>query len=293
MHNENDTALPRHLWHIALALLLTTLTLACAGVPPLPTLVPTRTPGPSATPTAAPTPTPFPTRTPLPPDTGWEPAHPGIEVRSLNVPAGEATERVTIARLDPAQVTLRVFYAPGAPAPVSAWARQTGALLVVNGGYFTAEQRVTGLTIAEGEVHGAPYGDYAGMLAVGYDGAVSVRWLRTRPYDPAEGLQAAVQSFPVLVKPGGVMGFPADGDDGRASRRTVVAQDVEGRVLLMVAPRGYLSLHELAVWLARSDLGVDVALNLDGGTSSGFWMRDGPQVESMIPVPVVVAVVGR
>ncbi|MGC9348688.1 MAG: phosphodiester glycosidase family protein [Anaerolineae bacterium] len=283
--------------YVYAALLLLGLALACAFAPALPTPTPRPTPGPSATPTLCPSPTPLPTRTPLPPDTGWQPTHPGIEVRSVNVQAGELTERLTIARLDPAQVRLRVFYAPGAPAPVGAWARQTDALLVVNGGYFTAEQEVTGLTITNGEVHGTPLGDYAGMLAVGYDESVSVRWLRTWPYDPTEGLREAVQSFPVLVKPGGVMGFPADADDGRASRRTVVAQDVEGRVLLTIAPRGYLSLHELAIWLAGSDLGVDVAVNLDGGTSSGFWLQDaavgGAQVESLIPVPVVIAVLPR
>jgi hypothetical protein len=99
-----------------------------------------------------------------------------------------------------------------------------------------------------------------------------------------------VQSFPVLVKPGGVMGFPADADDGRPARRTVVAQDRRGRLLFLVAPRGYFSLHHLAVWLVASDLDVDVALNLDGGPSSGLWLRDGPQIDSLVPVPSVIVV---
>jgi exopolysaccharide biosynthesis protein len=231
--------------------------------------------------------------TPQPPDTGWHEVQPGVEGRSLNVAAGELTERVTIARLDPLHVTLRVFYTPGNASLVSTWAQQTGALLVVNGGYFTAEQMVTGLTVTDGAVYGVPYGDYAGMLAVAMDGVISVRWLRTWPYDVTEPLREAIQSFPVLVKPGGEMGFPADADDGRASRRTVVAQDRQGRLLLMIAPRGYLSLHELAVWLAESDLDIEIALNLDGGTSSGFWLNDNVQVDSMIPVPVVVGVFPR
>jgi len=69
------------------------------------------------------------------------------------------------------------------------------------------------------------------------------------------------------------MGFPADADDGRPARRTVVAQDLEGRILLIIAPRGYLSLHELAFFLSESDLDLDVALNLDGGFSTGLWLR--------------------
>jgi uncharacterized protein YigE (DUF2233 family) len=219
--------------------------------------------------------------------------HPGIEVRSLDVLVGQMTERVSVARLDLQTVSLRVAYTPGVAYPVSVWARQLGALLVVNGGYFTPEAMVTGLTVVDGQPFGTPYGDFAGMFAVANDGAVSVRWLRTWPYDPSESLQGAIQSFPMLIKPGGAMGFPADGDDGRASRRTVVAQDRQGRVLLLIAPRGYLSLHSLAVWLAESGLDLDVALNLDGGTSSGLWIDGGPQIESLIPVPVALGVFAK
>ncbi len=267
------------------------LTLACNA--PLFTPWPTPTPTLTPTPTATPTPIIPPTSTPLPADTGWQTTQPGIEVRSLNVTVETNVERVTIARLDPTAVTFRVLYAPGAPALVSAWAQQTGATLVVNGGYFTEQQIVTGLTISNRERFGTPFGDFAGMFAVTDAGAVSVRWLRTWPYDPSEPLREAVQCFPVLVKPGGIMGFPADADDGRPARRTVVAQDDSGRILLLIAPRGFFSLHALATWLAESDLNVDIALNLDGGASSGLWMPNVAQSDSLTAVPVVIAVMSR
>lgn len=276
---------------VFLWVVLLTSTSACDASP---VMAPTAPPFPApVSPTPLSDPAPWPTITPLPPDTGWEPAHPGIEVRSLDVAAGPSTERVTIARLDPAAVRFEVHYVRGAAYPMSAWARQLGAFLVVSGGYFTPERAVTGLTISEGIRYGHPYGDYAGMFAVTEDGVVSVRWLRTWPYDPSEPLSAAIQSFPVLIRPGGILGFPADGDDGRRSRRTVVAQDRAGRVLLLIAPRGHLSLHSLAVWLVGSDLDLDIALNLDGGTSAGFWMSDGPSIDSLVGVPVVLAVLPR
>ena len=268
--------------------LLLALATGCGALPAL-----TQTPPGPPVPTLVPTAFPQPTITPLPPDTGWQLLYSGVEVRSVNVPDDQGTERVTVARADPATVTFRALYTPGVAYPASVWARRTGALLVVNGGYFADADTVTGLTIVDGATYGTPYGDFAGMFAVGADGGASVRWLRTWPYDPAEGLVSAVQSFPVLVKPGGEMGFPANADDGRPSRRTVVAQDRQGRLLFLIAPRGYLDLHALAVWLAGSDLDVDVALNLDGGTSSGFWMADGPQIESLIPVPAVIGVFAR
>ena len=268
---------------------LSVLVTGCATLPPISTPLSR----PTSTWSAPPTFTPAPTRTPLPPDTGWQPVRPGVEIRSIDIAVAPSTERVTVARLDPSQVTFRVVYTPGIAYPISAWAQQQGALLVVNGGYFTSEEVVTGLTISGGVSYGAGYGDYAGMFAVTSADAVSVRRLRAWPYDPAEGLRDAIQSFPVLVRPGGEVGFPPDADDGTPSRRTVVAQDRSGRILLLIAPRGYLSLHEMAVWLAGSDLDVDTALNLDGGTSSGFWMVDGPQIESMVSVPVVIGVFAK
>ena len=212
----------------------------------------------------------------------------------MRVETGAVAERLTIVRLDPAIVYFRVHYDPTAPQPVSGWAeRLHHPLLVINGGYFTPENKTTGLLISNGRVWGIPYGEFAGMFAVTSSGQVSVRWLHDRPYDPDEPLKEALQSFPVLVKPGGVMGFPADADDGHPARRTVVAQDRQGRILTIVAPRGYLSLHELARFLAESDLDLDVALNLDGGFSTGLWLNGDevtPEVDSLTPVPSVISV---
>ncbi len=264
--------------------------LACA-TPLLPTATPTAT----ATPTLIPTATLPPTPTPIPPDTGWETLEGGFDLRSLDVQLLAGKERVTLARVDPLQYTLEVHYIPQGPMPISLWHVKAGGLLVVNAGYFTEEYYATGVIITHGYARGASYGDFAGMLAVRSDGESSVRWLRERPYDPAEPLEFAVQCFPVLVKPGGVMGFPADADDGRAARRTVVAQDRRGRLLFLVAPRGYFSLHELAVWLTVSDLDVDIALNLDGGTSTGMWIAGAPaaQIDSSREVPAVIIVKKR
>ncbi len=279
-------------------LLCLTLLLAsgCALSPPSPTSTPVPTPTPTAYPT------PWPTPTPEPPDTGWQPLQSGVELRQVRVETGDVAERLTLVRLDPTAVHFRVHYDPVAPCPVSAWADRLQPLLVINGGYFTPENETVGLLISDGRVWGIPYGGFAGMFAVsphpgpppqGEGGEmVSVRWLHDQPYDPDEPLKEALQSFPVLVKPGGVMGFPADADDGRPARRTVVAQDRQGRILLIVAPRGYLSLHELACFLAESDLDLDVALNLDGGFSTGLWLKTDEksvEIDSRIPVPSVIS----
>jgi exopolysaccharide biosynthesis protein len=225
---------------------------------------------------------------------------PGVELRRILVeteattPEVDRDEYLAIVRFDPAGVRFRVHYNPDHPLNVRSWAEQLNALLVINGGYFTPEHQATGLLISDGETWGAVYGDFAGLFAVTADEQVSVRWLRDRPYDAAEPLSHGVMSFPVLVKPGGVMGFPADADEGYTARRTVVAQDFDGHILFIAAPRGHLSLHEMAVFLAESDLGIDVALNLDGGPSTGLWLQSDENpvsIDSRAAVPSVIAVI--
>jgi uncharacterized protein YigE (DUF2233 family) len=238
---------------------------------------------------------------PSAPDTGWQLLEPGVELREIDVAVDpeRPAERFWIARFDPTQVRFRVRYDPLNPRAVSAWGLESEPLLVVNGGYFAPQNegnQTIGLLISGGQRWGTPLADYAGMFAVTATEDVSVRWLRQRPYDPGEPLTEAVQSFPVLVRPGGVMGFPAGADEGTSSRRTVVAQDRSGQILFIVAPRGTLSLHEVAVILARSDLALDVALNLDGGGSTGMWMKvDDVEVDidSFTPVPSVIVVERR
>jgi hypothetical protein len=259
-------------------------------------LFPTPTPTPAPSPTPLPSPTPHPTPTPWPPDTGWQPLHPGVELRRVRVAVADSFERLTIVRIDPTQVRFRVHYDPQQPRLIPEWARRLQPLLVINGGYFTPEDETAGLLIADGRAWGTPYGSFAGMFAVTPAEEASVRWLSERPYDPAEPLAQALQSFPVLVKPGGVMGFPADADEGLPARRSVVAQDRQGRILLLTAERGVFSLHGLAVFLSTYDLAIDTALNLDGGTSTGLWLRDDPTpitVDGMVPVPSVIAVYPR
>ncbi len=274
------------LWLAALLLLA----LACA-VP----IFTTPAPLPTAIPTLTSTATGIFTSTPLPPDTGWQVSSSGLEFRSLDVSLPGGLERVTVVRVDPTRFTLQLEYLPQVPMTVSAWENKAGGLLVVNAGYFTQENVLTGLFVLRGRPQGVSYADFAGMVAVRDDGDASVRWLREWHYDADEPLAYAVQSFPVLVKPGGVMGFPADGDDGRLARRTVIAQDRAGQLLFLIAPRGYFNLHQLAVWLVDSDLDVDIALNLDGGASAGLWLAEetSAQIDSFAQVPAVLQVVER
>lgn len=251
------------------------------------TAVTQTTPTPDSLITSPPIITPSPQPT-LPPDSGWQTEQPGLELRTIRFfgDDGRQTEEMSLVRLDPALFDFKVAYHPGEPQTLQEWQSETGALLTVNGGFFTETFHATGLTVIDGEHSGSSYGDFAGMFAVTNFGP-EVRWLGERPYDFNEPLTYALQAFPMLVKPGGVVGYPDE--DANRARRTVVAQDGNGRILFIIAPWGSFTLHELSVWLVQSDLNIDTALNLDGGTSSGLLLAD-PElfVPAFTRLPIVI-----
>lgn len=128
------------------------------------------------------------------------------------------------------------------------------------------------------------------MLAVTANGP-ELRWLAQQSYRPNEPLLAGLQSFPILVKPGGEIGFPAQHEDHQQSRRTVIGQDRQGRILFIVTPRGYFTLHQLSLYLANSDFDLDIAVNLDGGPSSGVLVADPSEgIVPFTPLPVIITV---
>lgn len=201
-------------------------------------------------------------------------------------------ESLYIYRLDQNHYRLDVAYHE-TPQSVEDWQRETGALMVVNGGFYRIEEEryiPNGLTVINGQAFGSSYDGFGGMLAIG-DGWAALRWLVQEPYDAGERLRAGLQSFPMLVKPGGELGFPAEFEDNVAARRTVIAQDTNGRILFIVAPRGDFTLHRLSVSLTESDLNLDIAINLDGGPSTGIMAAQPREIipsQTLLPIVILV-----
>ncbi len=229
-------------------------------------------------------------------DSGWIAGAQGVELRRLRLPgeAGRAAFPLTVVRLDPALLRLRVGYAPEQPRALRSWFDEAHPLVAINGGFFTEEYRSTALVISDGQASGASYEGFGGMLAVGQDGGVALWALSEQPYDPAEPLEQAMQSFPMLVFPGGT---PAELDDnGERARRSAIAIDRSGRLLLIASPTSEFTLVGLANWLSQSDLEIDRALNLDGGSSTGLFVDAGEareQIDSFGALPLVLLVEAR
>lgn len=237
-------------------------------------------------------PTPPAGRTPTGPQLNvWNTATPGVEVRYENWtnPGGDG-DTVSIVRFDLHHVKLSVGYQPDQPLPMSTWMQQEQATAIINGGFFDQNDNATALVIANGQASGRSYAGFGGMLSVDAQGHVSLRSLRQQPYSPGEQLQQAVQSSPMLMLAGKRTQFSADASQ---TRRSVVAMDKQGRLLFIVSPGQVFSLDQLADQLAVSDLSIQVALNLDGGASTGLYVNGGSQhvaIDSFVKLPLVVIV---
>jgi uncharacterized protein YigE (DUF2233 family) len=252
-------------------------------------------PGHAATLIVTPLPSPLPT-VETSPEAGWSLVQPGLERRAFEVYNGQhqLVESLYVWRLDQRYFRLDVAYEER-PKTLQAWQAQTNAAIVLNGGYYSIDNEryfPDGLTVVKGQASGRSF-NRGGMLAIQPSGA-ELRWLEERRYDPNERLQAALQSFPILVRPGGQLGYGPEKETHASARRTVIGQDKNGRILLMVAPQGYFTLHQLSRYLTESDLNLDIAVNLDGGGSTGIMVANPEELISPTrPIPFVILVYPR
>lgn len=232
-----------------------------------------------------------------PPGTeSWQVVAPGIEHRDMTIRLdGSRSVRAILVRLDPAWITFRVHYRPAAPYTISGWReRLPGAAIIVNGGFYDTDDYAVGMVVSDGQVYGQSYSGFGGMFQVDTGGLARVRSLVTEPYQ-GEALSQAVQAFPMLIEAPGVRA-PQDGGFDDSSRRTLIGQDIAGRIIVVVIPRQSISLNDLQTWLLASDLDVQIALALDGGRSTGMVIST-PGYSAVYPsldkVPDVIAVYAR
>ncbi len=272
-----------------------------AASSPRPTLdapaLPTRTPPPAAAPTFTtlppapePSPTLMPTVAPITAD-GWQPIRSGIFLREMIADPVSKVGRVDVVRIDPSQVDFHVRYQPESPLKVREWYSTTQALVVINSSFFDSAHNAVGQLTSDGQSGGQAHQRMEGAFYL--TGVGAAVW-PLRGWTKPAGLQIleSIESFPMLLLPGGIVS-PDIPNDARTARRTVVAVDRSGNLLFIATPSSSFTLHGMAVWLANSDLDIDTALNFDGGSSSGIAAWTPTEVwgfDSLGRVPAVVTV---
>jgi uncharacterized protein YigE (DUF2233 family) len=222
----------------------------------------------------------------------WISISTGMDVRYEHWKSpGPDEDTVTITRFDTHLFHISVGYQPDYPLSLADWHKNTGATALFNGGYFDSQNKTTGLTISNGESFGTSYPDFGGLLAVDTQENLSLRSLHQQPYDPTtEQLQQATESSPMFVVNGKRTQFQANAS---SSRRTVGALDTQGRLLFIISPGGTFTLDEMADLVANSDLNIQTALNLDGGASTGMFIKTSKQtlgITSVSKLPIVIII---
>jgi len=232
-------------------------------------------------------------------------AAPGIARTTLwvNAPEEDFQVPVTAVRINPALVSFQVFYDAETPRTIEEWHTLIHADLVVNGGFFSGDNRPVGRLIMDGYLYGSPFGTEGrigtpGLFAI-LDDAASIYALGYADYNP-RGLRfdEAIEAYPMLLLPGRTVAYPNPPEEkpGQRARRTVIGIDEEGQVIILVVDYAIFTLRELANWLAMSNLPLDMALNLDGGRSSGMVLSAGGVYDvtpSYVSLPIVLAVFPR
>jgi uncharacterized protein YigE (DUF2233 family) len=202
-----------------------------------------------------------------------EPGRAGVGHRQVILENSATNESATIdlALFSIKSCTLRVIDQPtSARSDLAEAMRQKGCLAGVNGGYFDPDYAPIGLLISDGKII-APLRRAKLITGVLAASPRKVQILRIREFSQQQEFTAALQCGPFLVDLGRtVRGL----ETTRTARRTFAAVGNGNRAALGFCSD--VSLSELAKILATTrlaeDFRIERALNLDGGSSSAFWV---------------------
>lgn len=206
----------------------------------------------------------------------WHALEPGLSMLRFEEPAYGV--RVSVWAVDPKKLVVEVTRAEGAHGATAEEIRAaSGALLVVNGGFFDMDykNRVTpsGFLMVDGHVLGQVRPGKGSGVLVAFDDRLTIGLSRT--FELPRGARSGVQSGPLLVDPGGTPGIKRN-DFNRVPRTGVC---LAGNEVMLFAIEGGISLYEFAELLVglpnHAGVRCERALNLDGGPSTQVAMAAG------------------
>ncbi len=168
----------------------------------------------------------------------------------------------------------------GAKLPVEAWAERLAAKVVFNAGQFDENFEHLGWLKRDGKwLSRQQKPAWKGLLVSGPLGESffgRIVDLERADGEVAEDYRNVVQSMMLLDASQKLRVR----DSELSACRTVVAEDKQGRILVVVT-EGATTLGDLGRWLARSSLGVVRAMNLDGGIESQLVV-DTPELKLVL-----------
>lgn len=226
---------------------------------------------------------------------GWVSLVAGLEYQTMvwELPETGFGVELHALRVDPEVVRLKVLDARDlgvSRLTAKEMAERTGALAVLNGGYFDTSDRPVGLVIRNGEATSGLRRRDWGILILD---DVRAHIVHSRSYQRRKTFTFALQTGPRLVVRGRETTLKQT-----FARRSSVGLDRAGRILLVVAltmePEATTTLAELGAIMripaAEGGLGCVEALSLDGGGSTQIFINSGDSpIEIKGEWPVVTA----
>ncbi len=184
---------------------------------------------------------------------------------------------------------------PANPKSVSAWREMATANMVINGAYFDEKYQPAGYYKDLETKSSKPWPDkksqadpksYSGLIRI-KNGQLEIIHLVNSQQDEPKNDERAFLTYPTLVSNGESV---IKDDSQKYARRTVLAQDDRGNIYILVTESGALSLFEASQWLASQPEGIKIAVNLDGGPSTGLsYELNGAKFEiPSAPIPNVL-----
>ena len=225
------------------------------------------------------------------PASQWQRIADGLDWRRL-LPNGDELAQLVVVRIDPSLYRFRALYRPGQPASLAAWrALAPAASVLINANFFDSQYQALGLVVSDGQAFGAAYQNRGGTFFI-RNGAPAVLANHPEIESSVEGAEQAVQGFPLLVDQGEQAYFARS--RGERTRRTLIAMDRRGHILILVSPFLGLSLADLSAYLPGTDLDIETAFNLDGGGSTLLALPGADYFQpSLDDVPTVLAAYPR
>jgi uncharacterized protein YigE (DUF2233 family) len=195
----------------------------------------------------------------------------GIEFRQVRLGSGFGASTLYHVRFDPKTHAFAVMDNPGGDFSLATAAQKRGALAAVNGGYFHPDRRPLGLVVRQGvKLHAQERAPLLSGLVVATRKGVALP--RAQGFKLTPDVREALQAGPFLIENGQpVAGLNAT----RSAARTVVVADAAGRFGFVVCRSATLAGMAATLATAEHFPGGKItrALNLDGGSSTGLWVR--------------------
>jgi hypothetical protein len=162
----------------------------------------------------------------------WHEVDAGFEVAELPaILGGTEVERILLARIDPAHFRFQVRNRPRGDRDAIDWMRELGAVLIINGSYFSrygtpATPLLSARTLSGPSDYDARHGAF--VASASFTGIRDLAHLRWR--EAFRRADDALVSYPLLI---GAEGQSRSKGDARwLANRSFVAEDTDGRILL-------------------------------------------------------------